>query len=250
MLTTIRYIDIIEFSKRSVHNLFNKFINIVQDDIMKQFSLNLSNIENTYKEYYKTITLASDIDVADGEIAIYQNFFTKAESDRFFQELLNNINWRQERIKMFGKEVELPRLTAWYGNENKVYKYSGISMNPNIWTPTLVTIKEKVEKVVKLNFNSVLVNLYRDGKDYVSWHSDDEIELGDNPTIASVSLGATRRFQLKHKSNKNLDKVEVMLTHGSLLIMKGTTQHFWKHQVPKTAKVLSERINLTFRIII
>ena len=110
-------------------------------------------------------------------------------------------------------------------------------------------VKEKVETVAKLNFNSVLVNLYRNGQDYVSWHSDDEPELGNNPTIASVSFGATRRFVLRHKSDRDLNKVEEALTHGSLLIMQGTTQHFWQHQVPKTAKKISPRINLTFRII-
>jgi alkylated DNA repair dioxygenase AlkB len=122
-------------------------------------------------------------------------------------------------------------------------------MNPESWIPPLLLIKERIEKVIELNFNSVLVNLYRNGKDYVSWHSDDEPELGNNPTIASVSLGETRRFQLRHKSNKNLDTVEIALNHGSLLIMKGSTQHFWKHQVPKTSKLLKARINLTFRVI-
>jgi len=113
----------------------------------------------------------------------------------------------------------------------------------------LLTIKQRIEKIIELNFNSVLVNLYRNGQDYVSWHSDDEKELGKNPTIASVSFGETRRFLLRHKSNKNLATVEIALTHGSLLIMKGSIQHFWKHQVPKTAKVKSERINLTFRVV-
>ena len=150
---------------------------------------------------------------------------------------------------MFGKEVNLPRLTAWYGDKGKSYKYSGIEMNPNTWTPTLLIIKEKVETVAGFNFNSVLVNLYRNGQDYVSWHSDDESELGNNPTIASVSFGATRRFILRHKSNRDLGKVEVALTHGSLILMQGTTQHFWQHQVPKTAKKISPRINLTFRVI-
>ena len=113
----------------------------------------------------------------------------------------------------------------------------------------LILIKEKIEKEIGLNFNSVLANLYRDGKDSVSWHSDDEPELGINPIIASISFGETRRFQLRHKSNKELEKVEIALTHGSLLIMKGTTQHYWKHQIPKTAKNIGTRINLTFRIV-
>jgi len=122
-------------------------------------------------------------------------------------------------------------------------------MNPDAWTRILLLIKERIEEVAQEKFNSVLINLYRNRKDYVSWHSDDEPELGINPIIASVSFGQTRRFQLKHKLNKDLDKVEITLTDGSLLLMKGSTQHFWHHQIPKTSKQLKERINLTFRVI-
>jgi alkylated DNA repair dioxygenase AlkB len=222
----------------------------MQDYMAKQFSLDLLDRKKTDRQKYaEIVTLRSGKPMPDGEVIIYQNFFEESESDRLLQELLNSINWRQDRIKIFGKEVNLPRLTAWYGDENKSYQYSGITMNPDTWTPTLLSIEERIEKFVKIKFNSVLINLYRNGKDYVSWHSDDEPELGKNPIIASVSFGATRRFQLRHKSNKDLDTVEIALTHGSLLIMKGATQHFWKHQVPKTSKVLTERINLTFRVI-
>ena len=230
-------------------NYINRLI-IMQDDIVKQFSLDLfetEQIENPRNP--KIMTLPSGESMPDGEVIIYQNFFEEPESDRFFKELQNSLNWQQDKIRIFGKEVDLPRLTAWYGDEGKSYKYSGITMNPNPWIPVLLSIKKKIEKVVELDFNSVLANLYRDGKDYVSWHSDDEKELGNNPIIASVSFGATRRFQLRHKSNKDLDTVEISLTHGSLLIMTGSTQHFWKHQVPKTSKILTERINLTFRVI-
>jgi alkylated DNA repair dioxygenase AlkB len=218
--------------------------------MVKQFSLDLfdtKQIDN--QKDPQTIILPSDASMPDGEVIIYQNFFEQLESEQLFNELISNMNWRQDKIKMFGKEFDQPRLTAWYGDEGKSYKYSGIIMNPESWIPALLLIKERIEKVIELNFNSVLVNLYRNGKDYVSWHSDDEPELGNNPTIASVSLGETRRFQLRHKSNKNLDTVEIALNHGSLLIMKGSTQHFWKHQVPKTSKLLKERINLTFRVI-
>ena len=222
----------------------------MQDDMAKQFSLDLFGTKQiNNKTYPEIVTLPSGEPIPDGKIIIYQNFFEELESDQFFKELLNSINWQQDKIKMFSKEVNLPRLTAWYGDEGKSYKYSGITMKPDPWTSTLLSIKERVEKVVELNFNSVLANLYRNGKDYVSWHTDDELELGNNPTIASVSFGATRRFQLRHKSNKNLDTIEFSLSNGSLLIMRGTTQHFWKHQVPKTAKLLTERINLTFRAI-
>ncbi|WP_019507690.1 alpha-ketoglutarate-dependent dioxygenase AlkB [Pleurocapsa sp. PCC 7319] len=217
--------------------------------MQQQLSLNLSDTKKTNQKDFKTLTLPSGEAMPDGEVIIYQNFFEELESDRFFSALLNTINWRQNKIKIFGREVDVPRLEAWYGDEGKSYMYSGIKMNPDAWTPALVAIKEKVETVAKLKFNSVLINLYRNGRDSVSWHSDDEPELGTNPTIASVSFGATRRFQLRHKSNKNLEKPEVALNHGSLLLMKGVTQHFWKHQVPKTSRVLSERINLTFRVI-
>jgi alkylated DNA repair dioxygenase AlkB len=218
--------------------------------MVKQFSLDLfgtKQIDN--QKDTQTIILPSDASMPDGELIIYQKFFEELESNQLFNELISNMNWRQDKIKMFGKEFDQPRLTAWYGDEGKSYKYSGIIMNPESWIPALLLIKERIEKVIELNFNSVLVNLYRNGKDYVSWHSDDEPELGNNPTIASVSLGETRRFQLRHKSNKNLDTVEIALNHGSLLIMKGSTQHFWKHQVPKTSKLLKARINLTFRVI-
>jgi alkylated DNA repair dioxygenase AlkB len=222
----------------------------MQNDMAKQFSLELFETEQNKKQInYKFITLVSEEFTSCGELIIDQSFFNQSESDRFFSELLNNINWQQDKIKIFGKEVDLPRLTAWYGDEGKSYTYSGITMNPEPWTPTLLTIKKRIEKIVKVNFNSVLINLYRNGQDYVSWHSDDEKELGKNPTIASVSFGATRRFLLRHKSNKNLETVDLSLNHGSLLIMKGSTQHFWKHQVPKTSKVKTERINLTFRVI-
>lgn len=212
--------------------------------MQKQLSLNLSDTKETNNPTFsKTLTMP------DGEVIFYQNFFEELESDRFFNSLLSTINWRQNRIKIFGREVDVPRLEAWYGDQDKSYMYSGILMHPDAWTPTLVAIKEKVETVTEDKFNSVLINLYRNGRDSVSWHSDDEPELGINPTIASVSFGTTRRFQLRHKSNKDLETLEVALGHGSLLLMKGATQHFWKHQVPKTSKILSERINLTFRVI-
>lgn len=216
----------------------------------KQFTLDLFSTQTTgNQKHSKILTLPSGKPMSDGEVIIYQNFFSELESDQLLTKLRKSISWRQDKIKLFGKEVNLPRLTAWYGDEGMSYKYSGITMHPHTWTPTLFLIKEKVEKVVEIKFNSVLANLYRQGKDYVSWHSDDEPELGKNPIIASVSFGATRRFQLRHKLDKDLDTIEISLTHGSLLLMKGSTQHFWKHQVPKTSKKLTERINLTFRVI-
>ena len=201
------------------------------------------------QKYPKILTLPSGKPMPNGEVIIYQNFFTEPESKRFFEELQNKISWRQDKIKMFGKELDLPRLTAWYGDEGKSYKYSGIAMNSTPWIPTLLLIKQRIEEAVEINFNSVLLNFYRHGKDSMSWHSDDEPELGKNPVIASVSFGETRRFLLKHKYDKELEKIEVSLNNGSLLIMQGSTQHFWQHRIPKTSKKINSRINLTFRVI-
>lgn len=222
----------------------------MKDNSANQLSLSLfDQPEITTQTLAKVITMPTGELMPDGEVAIYRNFFNNVESDQIFQELLSKIKWRQDKMKLYGKEFELPRLTAWYGDDGKSYTFSGIPMNPDAWTPTLLSIKSRIEEVTQAKFNSVLLNLYRSGKDGVSWHSDDEPELGKNPMIASVSFGETRRFQLRHKLDKSLDKVEITLTHGSLLIMKGSTQHFWQHQIPKTAKSLRERTNLTFRII-
>ena len=163
--------------------------------------------------------------------------------------LKNEIAWQQDKMSMYGKEVNLPRLTAWYGENDKNYSFSGITLKPLYWTGILLQIKKAIETVETTNFNSVLLNLYRNGQDSINWHTDAEKELGKNPIIASVSFGETRKFQLKHRYNKDLDNVNIDLLNGSLLIMKGETQHFWLHQIPKTTKVIGERINLTFRTI-
>ena len=140
----------------------------------------------------------------DAEVILYRTFFSEPQSDTFLRELLETTNWRQEKIKFFGKPVDLPRLTAWYGDEGKSYRYSGIQVNPDPWTPTLLAIKQEIEAVSGVVFNSVLLNLYRGERDSVAWHSDDEPELGTNPVIGSVSFGETRTFQLRHKKNKEL----------------------------------------------
>jgi alkylated DNA repair dioxygenase AlkB len=187
--------------------------------------------------------------LTDAELIFYPHFFSEEESDLIFQRLLTEINWRQDKIKFYGKEINIPRLTAWYGDNGKSYTYSNIKMNPTAWTPVLLSIKNSIEEIAKISFNSVLINFYRDGKDSMGWHSDDEPELGEDPIIASVSFGGARKFQLRHRFNKTLAKVELNLTHGSLLMMQGKTQEYWQHQIPKTAKSVMPRINLTFRII-
>ena len=188
------------------------------------------------------------LNLPDAEIIYFPNFLSKEKADSLFHELLENTPWQQDEITVYGKKHLQPRLTALYGNEGKPYSYSNIIMQPHFWTSPLQKIKSLVESVSETKFTTVLLNYYRDGNDGNGWHADNEKELGINPVIASLSLGAERNFQLKH----NLDtsqKKNIILENGSLLLMKGTTQHFWKHQVPKTAKPISSRINLTFRVI-
>ncbi len=163
--------------------------------------------------------------------------------------LKSECEWRQDKIILFGKPFLQPRLVAWYGEPEAVIRYSGIEMRPLPWFAQLQSIREMVEQACQTQFNGVLINWYRTGTDSMGWHADDEKELGDEPTIASLSLGATRKFQLKHKTDKS-QKAELQLTHGSLLIMAGKTQANYKHQIPKTTKPIEERINLTFRKII
>jgi alkylated DNA repair dioxygenase AlkB len=189
------------------------------------------------------------LDLPEAEVVFYPAFFPAAEADRLLRELRDSTAWRQDTIKFFGKTVDVPRLTAWYGDEGTRYIYSGIENVPLSWTPPLLEVKRAVEPPSGVVFNSVLLNRYRTGKDSVSWHADDEPEFGDQPVIASVSFGGTRTFQLKHKRRKEL-KGSIELTHGSLLVMRGETQTNWLHQVPKTAKPVEERLNLTFRRIV
>lgn len=182
----------------------------------------------------------------NADVILYSSFFSKQDSDRLFSELLNGTQWRQDKMKLYGKEVDLPRQTAWYGDNDKDYTFSGITMNPEPWTPALLDIKAKVESVAGVTFNSVLLNHYRSGSDSISWHTDAERELGKNPVIASVTFGDARRFMLRYMKDNSI-KTEVELSHGSLLVMGGETQHFWQHQVPKTKANVESRINLTFR---
>ncbi|MEW5676260.1 alpha-ketoglutarate-dependent dioxygenase AlkB [Flavobacterium enshiense] len=184
----------------------------------------------------------------DAEIVYYPDFFTEQEANAFFEKLLTETPWQQDPITIFGKKHLQPRLTALFGNNEKPYSYSGITMQPHPYTELLLQIKSKVEHELNYNFTSVLLNLYRDGKDSNGWHADNEKELGRNPIIASVSFGAARNFQLKHNTDKS-QKLNILLENGSLLLMKGSTQHHWKHQIPKTTKPLNPRINLTFRTI-
>ena len=179
-------------------------------------------------------------------LTYYPQFLTKTTANHCLTSLLTEINWQSQPIKIFGKLVMQPRLMAWYGNPDVPIKYSGVTFLPNPWTATLLALKDKIEKHLETEFNGVLCNLYRNGNDSMGWHSDDESYLGKLPTIPSLSLGAERVFQLKHKAEKNLSK-NLVLEHGSLLLMQGETQTHYKHQLPKTKRITEPRINLTFR---
>ena len=187
------------------------------------------------------------IKINNGEYIYIPNFYKKEIADKYLQRLISDIKWKQESMKMYGKEIPFPRLTSWYGDNDKPYSFSGIKLQPNPWSPGLLKIKSDIEPKAEVSFNSVLLNRYRDGSDSISWHTDAEKELGTNPVIASVNFGAERKFQLKHKETN--ERIDILLKHGSLLIMQGELQHFWKHQIPKSKKVNQERVNLTFRVI-
>lgn len=209
--------------------------------------------------------------VPNGELIYSEHFFDKKISDRcleyfqendtldwrqtnwkdvsesdFFNILFSNIKWKQDSIKLYGKTIPLPRLTSWYGDSGKAYTYSGIASQPNEWNKGLLYLKDRIEQCAEVEFNSVLLNWYRNGHDHLNWHADDEKELGINPIIASANFGETRDFIIRRNDNP-LVKIILPLKHGTLLIMRGELQHFWQHSVPKRTKVNGSRFNLTFR---
>jgi len=194
--------------------------------------------------------LASGIhfDMPDADVSLYQSLYSTIEADFLFDELKREIMWEQEEIEMYGQKHKVPRLTAWYGDMNKTYTYSGITSHSRPWTSCLLKIKQKIETISQTSFNSVLLNFYRSGADGVAWHSDDESELGRNPVIGSVSFGQVRVFQMKHKTKTN-ERQRINLGHGDFLLMRGCTQHHWNHQIPKSKTNMKERINLTFRTV-
>ncbi|MFT7223870.1 MAG: alkylated DNA repair dioxygenase AlkB [Cellvibrionaceae bacterium] len=187
------------------------------------------------------------IDIEDGELHYYRQWLDERESADYFQQLQQQVAWEQSTIFVYGKHIEIPRLNAWYGDPGCAYQYSGRRFEPLPWLSVLADLKERLEDTSGESFNSVLINCYRDGRDSVSWHSDDEPELGHNPAVASISLGTERIFQLRHKRNKTRNTLKLSLENGSLLVMAGSLQHHWQHQLPKTKKVSTTRINLTFR---
>lgn len=184
----------------------------------------------------------------DLEIDLYQDKRLEEKKDLWFKSCLHDLNWETGFIKIFGKTHQIPRLQAWYADNEVEYTYSGKKLQRHNWNNLLLEIKEKIENITSFKFNSVLANLYRDGNDSMGLHSDDEKELGKNPVIASLSLGETREIYFKHK-NKKLNLV-IPQASGQLLLMHGKTQQYWKHEIKKTKKIKKPRINLTFRNII
>jgi len=196
------------------------------------------------------MTRYSRIVPQNAEILIYEKLSNVKVLRQWFNILEQEVPWKQDSVKMYGKLIAQPRLTAWYGDSGKVYTYSGLYLEPLEWHPVVLSIKDRIESITGESFNSCLLNLYRNGSDSMGWHQDNEKELGKNPTIASFSLGGQRQFHLKHISEPHIETLKLPLSDGSLIVMKGETQHFWKHHVPKTKRIVLPRINLTFRTII
>lgn len=205
-------------------------------------------LENTWQQgLLPGLMPSGEISVPDAELYLLQHVYTAARCLEIFCQLQKNIVWRQDQLRIHGRKISIPRLNAWYGDAGADYSYSGIHFKALPWFPLLSELKEKAQTLSGKRFNSVLANCYRDGNDSVSWHSDDEAELGENPVIASFSFGATRDFALRHKTRRDLKTLKLPLTSGSLLVMTGSTQHYWQHQIPKSKRVTKARINLTFR---
>jgi alkylated DNA repair dioxygenase AlkB len=186
-------------------------------------------------------------DVAQPDIDWYPSWLAPDRASELHARLVDEVEWRQDSMRTPAGMVPFPRLTAWQGEPDAVYVYSGVRNVPGEWTPAVLELKAAAEATSGVRFNSVLINRYRTGNDSLGWHSDKEPELGREPVIASVSLGVTRSFQLQHVKTRVVRTLE--LTHGSLLVMRGRTQLDWRHRVPKAPKIEGERINLTFRVV-
>jgi alkylated DNA repair dioxygenase AlkB len=182
-----------------------------------------------------------------GLVTYDRDFLGMAAADELLRELLCVVPWKQEHLRLYGRAIPFPRLTAWYGDAGAVYTYSGIVNEPRAWTAGLARLRDRLHVALGVRFNSALLNLYRTGSDSIGWHADDEPELGEHPMIASISLGATRRFELRPLANG--EGRGLALEHGSLLVMSGDTQRCWKHQVPKETTVRAPRVNVTFRVV-
>ena len=182
------------------------------------------------------------------ELALDPDWLPSDRAGALFSALRAEIPWEVHRIRLFGRELDSPRLSCWIGDPGAAYAYSGARFQPRPWPAALLPVRARLHAELGIDFNSVLANLYRDGRDSMGWHSDDESELGPRPVIASLSLGATRRFMLKPRGDPG-DKLALDLPSGSLLLMRGDTQRHYRHALPRTARQVGPRINLTFRLI-
>lgn len=185
----------------------------------------------------------------DAELLYIPAFYTPSRSASYFQQLMLETPWQQDYVNFGGKKIAVPRLQAWYGDSHAHYGYSGLRLTPLPWTPLLDKLRSELSDRLQLPFNSVLLNHYRNGNDSVAWHSDNEKQLGTDPMIASLSFGATRRFELKHKTRRELGKTSLGLGDGSLIVMGKGVQKHWIHQIPKQPAITVPRLNLTFRFI-
>jgi alkylated DNA repair dioxygenase AlkB len=191
----------------------------------------------------RTVLEGADLEYIPG-------FLSPGDADDLLATLLAIVPWQQPVVQLFGRTFRSPRLAAWYGDAGAVYQYSGLVNEPLPWLFSLAVLRRRIEQQFREHLNSVLLNCYRDGADSMGWHRDREPELGENPAIASISLGGVRRFVLQHSRQTDMTRLELCPEHGSLLLMRGATQHFWRHCVPKTRKVVAPRVNLTFRQIV
>ena len=181
----------------------------------------------------------------DGEVYFHGPIFSNENALHYLEKLKHEINWQNDLVKMYGKTIECKRQTAWMGEDYFEYTYSGITKKAEIFTPLILEIKNQIETVCKQKFNSCLLNYYKDGNEGMSWHSDNEKTMGQEPVIASLSLGAARKFSFKHNESKQ--KIELILENGSLIAMQGQTQMHWKHALLQSSKIKTPRINLSFR---
>lgn len=190
----------------------------------------------------------SPLQLPNADLQLLPHWQQASVADQWLEQLTQQTPWQQPQVRIYGRQLVVPRLVAWYGDAEASYRYSGLTHQPLPWTPLLAQIRAQVEQAAGQPLNGVLLNYYRDGQDSMGWHSDDEAELGANPLIASLNLGGTRRFDLRRKGHNRIEH-SLHLQHGSLLVMRGATQHHWQHQVAKTRTPCAPRLNLTFRLI-
>lgn len=202
---------------------------------------------NNYLAVQQSFPFGGELLSGDGSALLIPDFLSENQADAAFAELLSTNSWEQQNLLMYGKIVDEPRLSTWH-SDGQSYTYSGRARHPQPWTPLLQNIRRQCEERTTHTFNGVLVNYYRDGRDHLGWHSDDELINGSEPLIASISLGAERRFDLRHRESGEV--VSTPLSHGSLLVMSGLSQKCWEHRIPKMPRLEDPRVNLTYRRLI